>query len=51
MDGLVYGVAASLGFAAYENIEYVLYSYEQPSYSIALIRAFPQCLCMQYVEL
>ena len=40
MDGLVYGVAASLGFAAYENIEYVLYSYEQPSYSIALIRAF-----------
>ena len=40
MDGLVYGVAASLGFAAYENIDYVLYAYEQPSYYIALIRAF-----------
>ena len=40
MDGLVYGVAASLGFAAYENIDYVLYANEQPSYYIALIRAF-----------
>ena len=31
MDGLIYGVAASLGFAAYENIDYVLYFYKEPS--------------------
>jgi RsiW-degrading membrane proteinase PrsW (M82 family) len=40
MDGLVYGVAASLGFAAYENIGYVLNFYEDPSFSIAIYRAF-----------
>ena len=40
MDGLVYGVAASLGFAAYENIEYVLYALNQPSFEIATIRAY-----------
>ena len=40
MDGLVYGVAASLGFAAYENIGYVLHFYEDPSFSIAIFRAF-----------
>ena len=40
MDGLVYGVAASLGFAAYENIGYVLSYYEDPSFSIAIYRAF-----------
>ena len=40
MDGLVYGVAASLGFAAYENIGYVLSFYEDPSFSIAIVRAF-----------
>ena len=40
MDGLVYGVAASLGFAAYENIGYVLYFYKEPSFEIAIFRAF-----------
>ena len=40
MDGLVYGVAASLGFAAYENIEYVLYALKEPSFEIATIRAY-----------
>ena len=40
MDGLIYGVAASLGFAAYENIDYVLYFYKEPSFDIALVRAF-----------
>lgn len=40
MDGLIYGVAASLGYAAYENIDYVLYAAEQsPSFDIALTRA------------
>jgi RsiW-degrading membrane proteinase PrsW (M82 family) len=39
MDGLVYGVAASLGFAAYENIEYVLYAYNEPSFYLAYVRA------------
>ena len=40
MDGLVYGVAASLGFAAYENIGYVLNFYKDPSFDIAIVRAF-----------
>ena len=40
MDGLVYGVAASLGFAAYENIGYVLSFYKEPSFNIAIVRAF-----------
>ncbi len=40
MDGVVYGVAASLGYAAYENIEYVLYVDGAPSFDIALLRAF-----------
>ena len=40
MDGLIYGAAASLGFAAYENIGYVLHFYKEPSFDIALIRAF-----------
>lgn len=40
MDGIVYGVAASLGFAAYENISYILYTSSGPSYEIAVIRAF-----------
>ena len=40
MDGVVYGVAASLGYAAYENIEYVLYVDGEPSFDIALLRAF-----------
>ena len=40
MDGLVYGVAASLGFAAYENIDYVLYALKEPSFEIATIRAY-----------
>ena len=39
MDGLVYGVAASLGYAAYENIEYVLYTYNEPSFHLAYVRA------------
>jgi len=40
IDGLVYGVAASLGFAAYENIGYVLHFYKEPSFEIAIFRAF-----------
>ena len=40
MDGLVYGTAASLGFATYENINYVLYFYNEPSFEIATIRAY-----------
>ena len=40
MDGLIYGVAASLGFAAYENISYVLYYEKGPSFDIAIVRAF-----------
>jgi len=40
MDGLVYGVAASLGFATYENIGYVLSFYKEPSFNIAIVRAF-----------
>lgn len=40
MDGLIYGAAASLGFAAYENINYVLYFYNEPSFDIAITRAF-----------
>ena len=39
MDGIVYGVAASLGYAAYENIEYVLYAYNEPSFHVAYVRA------------
>ena len=39
MDGLVYGVAVSLGYAAYENIEYVLYAYNEPSFHLAYVRA------------
>ena len=41
MDGLIYGIAASLGYAAYENIGYVLYVGEYaPSFDLALTRAF-----------
>ena len=40
MDGVIYGIAASLGFAAYENIDYVLYFEKDPSFDIALVRAF-----------
>ena len=40
MDGVIYGIAASLGFAAYENISYVLYFEKDPSFDIALVRAF-----------
>ena len=40
IDGVVYGVAASLGFAAYENIDYVLYMDGAPSLDIALLRAY-----------
>lgn len=41
MDGIVYGVAASLGFAAYENIDYVKYFAEKTSIlDISLIRTF-----------
>ena len=45
MDALVYGVAVSLGFAAYENWEYVLNpiyldnDYQQAG-AIAIIRSF-----------
>ena len=39
MDALVYGVAASLGFAAYENWEYVMsaYSYEGTEFAKEVI--------------
>ena len=41
MDAIVYGTIISLGFATYENIEYVyLYNEEYSSLSIATIRAF-----------
>ena len=41
MDGIVYGVAASLGFAAYENIDYIKYFAEKTSIiDISLIRTF-----------
>ncbi len=40
MDGVIYGIAASLGLAAYENISYVLYFEKVPSFDIALVRAF-----------
>jgi|TARA_B110000238_G_scaffold4570_1_gene4525 protease PrsW len=40
MDGLIYGVAASLGFAAYENIEYIVFVNDySASFDIALSRA------------
>ena len=40
MDAIVYGTIISLGFATYENIEYVyLYNEEYSSLSIAIIRA------------
>ena len=45
MDGVVYGVAASLGYAAYENIEYVLYVDGEPSFDIALLRLLPILIC------
>ncbi len=43
MDGIVYGVLASLGFATLENIEYVYFladEYEVSSLSMAFARAF-----------
>ena len=44
MDALVYGVAASLGFAAYENWEYVMsaYSYEGAEFAkeVIIIRSY-----------
>ena len=43
MDGIVYGVLASLGFATLENIEYVYFhadKYEISSLNMALTRAF-----------
>ena len=51
MDGLIYGAAASLGFAAYENIGYVLYFYKEPSFELAMVRAFSAVPCMHYAEL
>ena len=47
MDGLIYGVAASLGYAAWENIDYVLFYINEsgkivydPSLYVAIVRAF-----------
>ena len=40
MDGLVYGVAASLGFATIENIDYVLHYFKEPSFEVAMVRAY-----------
>ena len=40
MDGIVYGVLISLGFATFENYEYVyVYFPDIDSYYIAIIRA------------
>lgn len=39
MDGIVYGVIASMGFAFVENIIYV-YVYTDQSYSVAILRMF-----------
>jgi RsiW-degrading membrane proteinase PrsW (M82 family) len=39
MDGVVYGVLISLGFATLENIEYVFYSAADPLF-ISILRAF-----------
>ena len=41
MDGIIYGVAVSLGYAAYENIAYIEYfSKETSLIDISLVRAF-----------
>ena len=43
MDGIVYGVTASLGFATYENVLYVIQAeqlFETSSLSLAITRAF-----------
>jgi len=40
MDAVIYGVAVSLGFATIENIDYVLKYYKEPSFTMAIVRAF-----------
>lgn len=42
LDGIVYGVTASLGFATLENILYVV----DGGFEVALVRAFTQCRAM-----
>ena len=39
MDAIVYGTVISLGFATYENIEYVYLMYSDQSLQIAILRA------------
>ena len=39
MDAIVYGTVISLGFATYENIEYVYFLYSDQSLEIAILRA------------
>jgi len=39
MDAIVYGTVISLGFATYENIEYVYLLYGDQSFQIAILRA------------
>ena len=39
MDGIVYGIAASLGFAFWENLEYI-YLYNDPTTQESLIMAW-----------
>ena len=39
MDAIVYGTVISLGFATYENIEYVYLMYSNHSLEIAILRA------------
>ena len=39
MDAIVYGTVISLGFATYENIEYVYLMYGDQSFQIAILRA------------
>ena len=43
MDGIVYGVAVSLGFATFENYEYVFYwaeKWEIEPYTMAIMRSY-----------
>lgn len=40
MDAIVYGVLISLGFATYENYEYVYLFQQYPNTSVAILRSF-----------
>ena len=55
LDGVVYGVCASLGFATLENLYYVYVLadyYQTSSMSLAIIRSFQQfqhMLCLEFL--